>query len=139
MFAGRAPERHVALAGYLGGCRAPDLAGLPAEELVQFTRAEFRDLLGVRGDPVVARVRQWPRGLPQYRLGHGRIVAALRGAEHCHPGLFITGNYFTGPGVAACLAEAGEAAARAHGHLCRLAREKASATLPAKNLITGRS
>ncbi len=80
MFAGRAPEGHVALAGYLGSCRAPDLAGLPAGELVRLARADFRDLLGVRGDPVVARVRQWPQGLPQHRVGHGRIVAALRGA-----------------------------------------------------------
>ncbi len=80
MFTGRAPEGHVALAGYLGSCRAPDLAGLPAGELVRLARADFRDLLGVRGDPVVARVRQWPQGLPQHRVGHGRIVAALRGA-----------------------------------------------------------
>ncbi|MFQ5765909.1 MAG: protoporphyrinogen oxidase, partial [Rhodospirillales bacterium] len=133
MFAGRAPEGHVALAGYLGGCRAPGLAGLPAGELVRLARAEFHDLLGVRGDPVVARVRQWPRGLPQYRVGHGRVVAALRGVEQSHPGLFVTGNYFTGPGVAACLAEAKEAAARADGHLRRLAREAGTATLPAKS------
>jgi oxygen-dependent protoporphyrinogen oxidase len=102
--------------------------------LVQLARADFRDLLGVRGDPVVARVRQWPRGLPQYRIGHGRVVTALRGAEQSHPGLFVTGNYFTGPGVAACLAEAKETAARAHGHLRRLARETASATLSARAL-----
>jgi oxygen-dependent protoporphyrinogen oxidase len=117
MFAGRAPEGHVALAGYIGGDRAPDLALLPAADLVDLTRSEFHDLLGARGEPVVARVRQWPRGLPQYRLGHGGRVAALREAEGRRPGLFVTGNYFAGPGIATCLAQAEETAARVQVHL----------------------
>ena len=40
-------------------------------------RDEFRDTLGVRGEPIVSRVRVWPRGLPQYRLGHGERVDTL--------------------------------------------------------------
>ncbi|MFQ5567198.1 MAG: protoporphyrinogen oxidase, partial [Paracoccaceae bacterium] len=74
MFAGRAPEGHVALAGYIGGARAPDLARLAPADLIAMARCEVADLLGARGEPTLARVRQWPRGLPQYRLGHGDLV-----------------------------------------------------------------
>ncbi|MEE8455887.1 MAG: protoporphyrinogen oxidase [Limibaculum sp.] len=106
MFAGRAPEGHVALAGYVGGARAPDLARLAPAELIDMARREFGDLLGARGEPTIARVRQWPRGLPQYRLGHGDLVAGLRAtAERC-PGLFVTGNYLGGISVGNCVAEA---------------------------------
>ena len=112
MFPGRAPEGHVALAAYLGGARAPALALAPPKELMAAARAEFGDVLGVRGEPVVARVRQWPRGLPQYRLGHGEKIAALRGAEQRAPGLFLTGNYFAGLSVACCVARACETADR---------------------------
>jgi oxygen-dependent protoporphyrinogen oxidase len=66
---------------------------------------------------VVARVRQWPRGLPQYRLGHGGQVATLRGLERRQPGLFVTGNYFEGPSIGACVAQASAAAARVHDFL----------------------
>jgi oxygen-dependent protoporphyrinogen oxidase len=117
MFPGRAPEGHVALAAYLGGARAPVLAQAPAEELIAVTRAELWDLLGARGEPVIARVRQWPRGLPQYRLGHGERMATLRGAEQRAPGLFLTGNYFAGLSVTCCMAQACETAARAHNFL----------------------
>jgi len=117
LFPHRAPSGHVAIASYVGGARAPDLALAPAAELVALARAEFADLLGARGEPVVARLRQWPLGLPQYRPGHGDLVAALRGLEQRVPGLFATGNYFAGPSIAACLAEAGETAARVDGHL----------------------
>jgi oxygen-dependent protoporphyrinogen oxidase len=127
MFEGRAPEDHVALAAYLGGDRAPELALREPRELIALVRAEFRDLLGVRGDPVIQRVRQWPRGLPQYRVGHRRIVAELSGAERRHPGLFVTGNYISGPSVASCLGEAKETARRADGYLCR--RDQATTRL----------
>jgi oxygen-dependent protoporphyrinogen oxidase len=102
----------VALAGYIGGARAPEAARAPASELILAARAEFHELLGARGAPVVARVRQWPRGLPQYRLGHGARVAALRGLEARRPGLFVTGNYLDGPSVGACVGQAAETAAR---------------------------
>ncbi len=117
MFPGRAPEGHVALAGYIGGARAPEAALAVPEDLIAAARAEFHDLLGATGDPVVARVRQWPRGLPQYQLGHGARVAALGGLEARRPGVFVTGNYLAGPAVGTCVDKAVEAAARAHAHL----------------------
>jgi oxygen-dependent protoporphyrinogen oxidase len=117
MFPDRAPEGHVALAGYIGGARAPEAALAAPEELIAAARAEFGDLLGASGDPVVARVRQWPRGLPQYQLGHCVRVAALGGLEARRPGLFVTGNYLAGPAVGTCVDRAAAAAARVHAHL----------------------
>lgn len=119
IFAGRAPEDHVALAAYVGGARAPHLARQSPEDLIALTREEFRDLLGARGEPVLSRVRQWPQGLPQYRLGHCKRVATLRATEAQRPGLFVTGNYFSGPSVANCVKQAKQTALRTHGFLAR--------------------
>ncbi len=117
MFAGRAPQGHVALAGYFGGARAPHLAKLCPEDLVDLARAEFSDLLGAGGEPVVARVRQWPRGVPQYNVGHHSLVAALKATSEEVPGLYVTGNYFRGVSVAACLEQAVETATRIDRYL----------------------
>ncbi|MFQ5784280.1 MAG: protoporphyrinogen oxidase [Alphaproteobacteria bacterium] len=117
MFPGRAPEGHVALAGYIGGARAPELARLAATDLIALARDEFRDLLGARGEPVVARVRQWPRGLPQFRPGHAERTTAIRDASRRRPGLFVTGNYFAGASVAACMTQATATAARVSAYL----------------------
>ncbi len=106
MFPGRAPKGYVAVAGYIGGARAPDLARLPESALADIARREFADLIGARGDPVVTRVRHWPLGIPQYLLGHGDRVDCLMGLGQRVPGLFLTGNYFRGPSVANCLANA---------------------------------
>ncbi len=117
MFPGRAPQGTVALAAYFGGARAPSFGRLPAHELLDLARRELRDLIGARGQPMAAHVRHWPLGLPQYRVGHRDRVAALASASDRQPGLFLTGNYFTGPSVAACVAEATEAAVRVDRYL----------------------
>jgi oxygen-dependent protoporphyrinogen oxidase len=110
MFPWRAPEGFVSLAAYIGGDRAPELARLPAVELIEMARQEFTDLLGAKGEPVLARVRHWPRGLPQYRIGHRDLLTVFNGACGRRPGLFLTGNYFAGVSVAACVAHATQTA-----------------------------
>ncbi|MDP6621268.1 MAG: protoporphyrinogen oxidase [Alphaproteobacteria bacterium] len=117
MFAGRAPAGHVALAAYFGGARQPELGRLPADDLVDLARHEFGDLVGARGEPLLARVRHWPRGLPQYGPGHTELVQNLTALPAREPGLFLTGNYLRGPSVAMCLELAGETAAEVDGFL----------------------
>lgn len=120
MFPGRAPDGYVAIAGYIGGARAPDLARLPGDALVDLTRQEFGDLIGAKGDPVVARVRHWALGIPQYRLGHGARITRLAEATRRVPGLFLIGNYFRGPSVAMCLANARDNAFNVDSYLAGL-------------------
>ena len=117
MFADRAPSGHVALSAYVGGTRAGDLALASSKVLIDIVRDEFRDLLGATGEPQVARVKQWPRGLPQTCIGHQDRLDALTNAEHSLPGLFLTGNYFSGPGITACVTRALDAARRIDAHL----------------------
>ena len=136
IFPGRAPDGQVALTAYLGGARNPDVGRADPKELVAAVREDFRDRLGARGEPVVSRVRLWPRGLPQYRPGHLDRVAALESVELRCPGLFLAGNYFSGPAVAACVARACDAAARVQEYLMGL-RPDASHSVEAQTKIAG--
>ena len=119
MFSGRAPRGFVSLAADFGGDRAPKLARLPADDLIRLTQREFGELLDAKGDPVLARVRHWPCGLPQYRTGHHNFVAMLDGLSQRQPGLYVTGNYIAGVSVAACVAHAAQVALRVNDFLRR--------------------
>lgn len=110
MFPGRAPKGCVSITSYVGGARHPELARLPENDLIQLARDRLGTLLGIRGEPQVARVRHWHLGLPQYQLGHSAIVQTLEDTGLRNPGLFLTGNYFKGPAVAACLGKAHDTA-----------------------------
>lgn len=135
MFPGRAPDGHVAVAGYFGGARTPHFAHLSAADLIALAREEFRDLIGARRDPVVANVRHWPVGIPQYKIGHRGLVEQLNAANRRRPGLFITGNYFAGPSVAACLTVADGTAAEVGAYLARNRRVVAAPLGRLDNLL----
>lgn len=121
MFPFRAAQGHVAISAYVGGARGADCAARPPRELVGLVREELADLIGARGEPVLARVRQWPRGLPQYRPGHSDLLDRMSGALDDLPGLFVTGNYLRGVAVGACIDCARETAGRVSAHLGRAA------------------
>ena len=117
MFSGRAPDGYVSLTGYLGGARYPDIAELSENELIALAEEEFKDLLGVRGRPEIVRVRRWPRGIPQYNLGHQARIKKIQDIALETPGLFVTGNYLSGPSVGACVAISREVVDRTSSYL----------------------
>jgi len=117
MFPGRAPEGYVSMTGYLGGARYPGVAQLTEDDLAALAKEEFKDLLGARGCPEVSRVRCWPRGIPQYQVGHQSRLQKIQEISNDVPGLFVTGNYLAGPSVGACVSSALEAAEDISTHL----------------------
>jgi len=93
--------------------RAGDAGALQVDDaaLVRRTTAETATLPGWEGATVVdAAVTRWGGGLPQYALGHGALVEALRSDLAAVPGVAVAGAYLEGVGVPACLASAAAAA-----------------------------
>ena len=62
LFPNRAPAGHLNLTSYIGGARYPELAGSPPDQLVELTLADLRVLLGVKGKPVFAQMRDLSEG-----------------------------------------------------------------------------
>lgn len=100
-----APEGHVLLRTMVGGGRQPELAGLPEDELVALVRSELADLLGVKGEPVFRHLAIWPKGIPEYPVGHHDRVRRLR-VQLAGTGLHLAGNAWDGIGVNDCVAAA---------------------------------
>ena len=101
-YPGRAPPGHALLRAFVGPVDG-DPAGAAHGELAR--------ILGIRGSPLWSRAFTWPRGLPRYKPGHARHVAAVRERLARLPPLAIAGAGFDGAGVSACV-KSGRAAAR---------------------------
>jgi oxygen-dependent protoporphyrinogen oxidase len=107
---GRAPDSAVLLRFHAGRYGRP-AADAGDDELVLMCRDDLARTLGIDAAPVLARVQRWPRGMPQYTMGHAlRLSSAERALSAC-PGLFVAGSSWHGVGVPDCI-ESGEAAAR---------------------------
>jgi oxygen-dependent protoporphyrinogen oxidase len=94
----------------VGGAKRPELPGLDEEALVALAREELRELAGVTAAPSFTEVIRWPRGIPQYTVGHGGRVAAIEAALARWPGLHLTGNAYKGVGLNDCIRNAAQLA-----------------------------
>jgi oxygen-dependent protoporphyrinogen oxidase len=107
----RSPADRVLLRGFIGGPANQHLLEASDEELIETTRAQIVDLLGMAPDarPVFASVYRWNRGMPQYTLGHLDRVDRIESLSEGIPGFALAGGAFRGVGVPNCI-ESGERA-----------------------------
>ena len=102
----RAPDDdHVLLRTFVGGARDPRALDCSDDELVRLSMGALQPLIGVRGQPLFARVYRWDRGNAQHEVGHLDRVAAIDRALARHPGVFLTGSGFRGVGIPDCVAD----------------------------------
>jgi oxygen-dependent protoporphyrinogen oxidase len=116
-WAGRAPEHHVLLRGFLGGGRDPHRLDRSDAELVETAREALTDLLHITGEPIFSRLYRWTRQSPQFEVGHLERVAAIEQHLASVPGLFVTGSGFRAIGIPDCIQDGRDTAARAAAFL----------------------
>jgi oxygen-dependent protoporphyrinogen oxidase len=109
-YPGRAAPGFELVRAYVGGARRPELVERPDGELIGAVRRELRDLLGITGEPALARVHRQRRAMPQYAPGHLARVAAIERRLPALAGLHLAGAAYRGVGIPDCI-RSGEAAA----------------------------
>lgn len=112
IFPQQAPADHILLRSMYGGYTDPDAARLSDDELLDHVRRELHPLLGIQGPPAFIRIFRWTRGIPQYLLGHGRLLEAVEAGELRNPGIVFAGNAYRGVGVNDCVVSAHRAVER---------------------------
>lgn len=112
LFPGRAPEGHCALTTFVGGSRQPELLAHTDAEILAMVRSELASIMAVQGEPAYARVIRWERAIPQYNLGHGKIMTMVDALEASHPGLVVCANYRGGIAVGDCVRNGRDVAER---------------------------
>jgi len=110
LFENRAPGELVLLTSFVGGTRQPELAQRGEPAIAGLVQSELAALLGISANPEFVRVKQWPRAIPQYTLGHAERIGQIAAAERDFPGLFFCANYRGGISIGDCIKSADRAA-----------------------------
>jgi oxygen-dependent protoporphyrinogen oxidase len=111
---GRAPDGALLIRVYAGRFGGPDLTTETDEDLVRLALDEL-SLLGIDAGPILTRVQRWPRGMPQYVLGHAERLARIEAALTDLSGLAVAGAAYRGVGIPDCI-RSGEDAAESAAH-----------------------
>jgi len=109
----RAPDDQVLMRAFVGGARDPGALEKSDIELVATSLSALRPLLGITGDPLLARVYRFERKSAQHDVGHLARMAAIDARLSSHPGLYVTGSGFRGVGIPDCVADARATARKA--------------------------
>jgi oxygen-dependent protoporphyrinogen oxidase len=103
----RAPADGALMRLFVGGDRHEHLVeNLADAELIGLAQAELAAIMGVRAQPVVQRIFRWPKGNPQYDVGHLDRVAEMEQCAATIPGLYLAGSAFRGIGLPDCIKSA---------------------------------
>ena len=112
-WAGRAPEGWDLLRVFLGRSgNGEALLEFDDAALFAIAQAEVETRLGASGSPGLGRVQRWPRGMPQYVLGHPERADRVEAAFTGHAGLELAGNALHGVGMPDVIRSGEEAAQR---------------------------
>lgn len=99
LFPARAPDGKVLLTNYFGGARQPAAIDWDDSRCVSEVLNAVEHLLGVRGDPEMARIDRHQRGLPVYHGQYSRRLQAIDIRLSAHPGMYLEANYRDGVSV----------------------------------------
>ncbi len=117
LFPGRAPNGMVSFTSFAGGATDPAICEWTEDRIAETIGAEVGGVLGINGKTVATNVQRHTRALPQYNLGHGEVVKSLEAQAAAIPGLFLAGNYLSGPSIGACVEQAIRTAEAVRTHL----------------------
>jgi len=91
---------------------------LDDDALADAVAADVDLMTPIGARPESTLVTRWPDGMPQYDVGHLARVAAAEGALAAEaPGVFLAGAPYGGIGIADCVRQGNEAAARVRAFL----------------------
>ncbi len=102
-FRHRAPPGTALMRAFVGGHRNEALVELPDDQLVAMVRKEYEELFDITAEPMLHRIFRWPRGNPQYDVGHLNRIAEIEKNVSELPGIFLAGSAFRGIGLPDCI------------------------------------
>jgi len=120
IFPGRAPEGHLAMATFVGGATDSEICTWRDQRIADTVCAELAKVMKISAPPVELRVQRYSRAIPQYNLGHTRVIGRLVQLTASQPGLFLAGNYLSGPSIGACVNQAQETSHTVCNYLAKI-------------------
>ena len=111
-FPHRAPGDRALLRCFFAGGNAEKVWELGDEQIVAIVRNELQQILGLRDEPLFARVYRWKSAMAQYGVGHLERLRRIEQLATPLTGLALAGNAYRGIGVPDCVRSGREAAAK---------------------------
>ena len=109
-FPHRTPDDRALLRCFFAGSTAENLWQLSDDAIVTVVRDELQQILGLRAEPLFARIYKWRSAMAQYGIGHLERLDRIERLRQQLPTLALAGNGYRGIGVPDCIRSGQDAA-----------------------------
>jgi oxygen-dependent protoporphyrinogen oxidase len=109
-FPHRAPEDRALLRCFFAGVNAENVWPLSDDQIIGIVRNELQQIIGLRAEPLFARVYKWKSAMAQYSVGHLERLERIERLRQQLRGLTLAGNAYRGIGVPDCVRSGRESA-----------------------------
>jgi oxygen-dependent protoporphyrinogen oxidase len=109
-FPHRAPDDRALLRCFFAGSNAESVWPFTDDQIVAIVRNELQEIIGLRAEPLFARIYKWKSAMAQYSVGHLERLERIERLRRKLPGLALAGNAYRGIGVPDCVRSGREAA-----------------------------
>ena len=106
----RAPPDRALLRCFFAGSNAESVWPYSDDQIIGIVRNELQNILGLRAEPLFARVYKWKSAMAQYGVGHLERLERIQQLRQQLPGLALAGNAYRGIGVPDCVRSGRDAA-----------------------------
>lgn len=110
-FPHRAPEGYALVRVFVGRAGQESQITWDDDALLEIAREELKLTLGITSEPLMTRIYQWEKAMPQYNIGHPERLERINIALEEFPDLALAGNGYRGIGIPDCI-YSGELAAK---------------------------
>ncbi|HZQ95880.1 MAG TPA: protoporphyrinogen oxidase [Candidatus Sulfotelmatobacter sp.] len=107
----RAPQDRALLRCFFAGSNAESVWPYSDDQIIGIVRNELQQIIGLRAEPLFARVYKWKSAMAQYGVGHLERLERIEQLRRQLPGLALAGNALRGIGVPDCVRSGRDAAA----------------------------
>lgn len=112
-FPGRAQnDGDVLLRAFVGGALNREAMAMDDQAMQSMVLEHFRECLGIEAVPLFVSIKRFYQAMPQYRVGHAKLVEKIEERLKNYPGLYLTGNAYRGIGLPDVIHHAEETAER---------------------------
>jgi protoporphyrinogen/coproporphyrinogen III oxidase len=109
-FPHRTPDDRALLRCFFAGSNAEKIWPHSDDTIISTVRNELQQILGLRAEPLFARVYRWKSAMAQYGVGHIERLDRIERLRQQLPGLALAGNGYRGIGIPDCIRSGQEAA-----------------------------
>jgi oxygen-dependent protoporphyrinogen oxidase len=87
----------------IGGQRQPMLASKEENELIEIAISAVHQIMKIDSKPVFTYISRWHKALPNYTIGHIKLVESIRDLLKTENGLYINSSALNGIGISDCI------------------------------------